>query len=94
MTASERSQRLLETLRSDWSNMLSDEQSKDLQLLVGPAEEGVVSAHRLVLLARCEKLHQQLKRAGNSTLSFPELDLQATKAVIRYLYTAKVSCRS
>ena len=91
MTTIERNQRLLEALRIDWVKMLSDEQSKDLQILVGPAEEGVVSAHRLVLLARCEKLQKRLRRAGSSTLRFPELDLQATKAVIRYLYTSKVS---
>ena len=88
--------RLKEALLADLEAILSDESTSDLEFVL---EEERIRAHRLIVLARCEKFKSK-KRAWLEnrreeecvaiTLEKP-CTVEGVRSVVKYLYTGKVS---
>ena len=79
----------LETLR-----ILRSESTGDFEFLVGASRERI-RAHRLILLARCERFKGKKKQWLTQTQPTPSMALEgftlpAVEAVVRYLYTGQV----
>lgn len=92
---------LLKGLVSDLDRLLQDEASADLHFLI---DQERVSAHRLVVIARCERyrkkkrLNQPVLSADNTPLTTIQLGKHFSAAAVRdvvgYLYTGKASLTS
>ena len=87
---------LLKGLAGDFEALLEDRASADMQFMV---DEERVPAHRLIVVARCERyrkkkrLHQPLT-ADNTPVTIQlgkHFSAAAVRDVVRYLYTGKVS---
>ena len=87
--------RLREALVADLEGLLSDESTSDLEFIVEHGER--VKAHRLVVLARCDKFRSKksawLNGKYEDTVTI-ELGkpcaVEGVRAVVKYLYTGKV----
>ena len=87
--------RLRETLVADLEGILSDEVTSDLEFVVEHGER--VKAHRLIVLARCDKLKGkkvawmdgQRRDTVKVELGKP-CTVDGVRAVVKYLYTGKV----
>lgn len=89
--------RLRESLCADLEVILSDESTSDLEFIV---EQERVKAHRLIVLARCEKFRnnkgtwlgrEQEQRDALVTVDLSnQCTVEGVRAVVKYLYTGKV----
>jgi hypothetical protein len=86
--------RLREALFADLEAILSEESSSDLEFVVGQER---VRAHRLIVLARCDKFKTkrrawmggQQRDTINVELGKP-CTVDGVRAVVKYLYTGRV----
>ena len=85
-----RDRSLLAVLQVDWRNMILHHETKDFELLVGEKEESIL-VHRIVLIARCNKLREKLEGETKKKLVFKHLEVQAVKTIMQYVYSAEVS---
>lgn len=83
-----RDRSLLAVLQVDWRNMILHHETKDLELVVGEKEESI-PAHRIVLIARCNKLREKLGQTKKK-LVFKHLEIQAVKTILQYVYSAEI----
>lgn len=89
---------LLKGLQSDFERLLEDESSADLHFLI---DQESVLAHRVVVIARCERYRKKKRLNQPPSAEDPPLSIQlgkhfsasAVRDVVRYLYTGKVSER-
>ena len=87
---------LLAGLLSDLDHLLKDGSSADLHFLI---EEEVVPAHRLIVLARCDRYRSKKRLKQPVSPEKTPLTIQlgkhfsasAVRDVVQYLYTGKVS---
>lgn len=87
--------RLREALVADLEGLLSDESTCDLEFVVEHGER--VKAHRLVVLARCDKFKSMKSRwldgkyQDTVTIELGKpCAVDGVRAVVKYLYTGKV----
>ena len=85
--------RLREALFADLEAILSDESTSDLEFVV---DQERVKAHRLIVLARCDK-YKSKKRAwlddhqNGVTIELESpCTVEGVRSVVKYLYTGKV----
>lgn len=85
--------RLREALFADLEAILSDESTSDLEFVV---DQERVKAHRLIVLARCDK-YKSKKRAwlddhqNGVTIELKNpCTVEGVRSVVKYLYTGKV----
>ena len=86
---------LLKGLLGDLERLLEDESSTDLHFMI---DHERVSAHRLIVVARCERYRKKKRlnqppTAGNTPLTIQlgkHFSAAAVRDVVRYLYTGKV----
>lgn len=87
---------LLTGLLSDFERLLQDEASADLHFLI---DKELVLAHRLVVVARCERyrnkkrLNQPLPNSADTPITIQlgkHFSAEAVRDVVKYLYTGKV----
>ena len=84
-----RDRSLLAVLQVDWRNMIQHHETKDFELVIGEKEESIF-VHRIVLIARCNKLREKLGQTKKK-LVFKHLEVQAVKTILQYVYSAEVS---
>ena len=79
---------LVGILQADWRVMYDHEESKDTELVIGPAgSTESFRVHSTVLIARCDRLRERM----GSRMEFEHLDPFAVKKILQYLYSAEVS---
>ena len=87
---------LLKGLVGDFEALLEDESSMDLQFLI---DQERVPAHRLVVVARCERYRKKKRLNQPASSADSPITIQlgkhfsaaAVRDVVKYLYTGKVS---
>ena len=84
-----RDRSLMAILQADWKNMFYKDESKDFNIVVGPNGD-TFPVHRLVMIARCDKLRGRMGSKTKNKLYFKHLEPAAVKTIIHYLYSAEV----
>ncbi len=86
---------LVKGLVSDFEALLDDESTIDLHFLI---DQESVPAHRVVVLARCERYRKKKRLNQPSDINTPvtvqlgkHFSASAVRDIVRYLYTGKVS---
>ena len=83
-------------LLDTFANLFNNETLCDVHFLVGVEEKRRIPAHRLILSARSEVFERMLcgpMREGSSDMDIeiPDMDPSSFLAVLRFVYTARVS---